>query len=459
MVYHIDKEVFAKNFLSGKDNKFLHKTNMRFNMFPFTGSTSDKVIDSFDNILGAFLRAVYSLEAPKEISRESIISDICKEIECDVQSQSALKTIIKDLYFIDEHTLRCSGINTYKYTESSKNDQKISEYLVSTICDIDVIKAALEKNSTSNNVLDTLVENHLPELGPKDNNVSYISLIPMIREYFTKDFIFLLKDKNTDYNEIIRLISYYYFFYTSQVILNINRFGAGPSEILPVFFCTEWERTSTSRDCYQRGWRQIDSKLKTMFSHAVLLEMLNQTSKECDEKYDYYKLINEYSLSSDEEKEQIFSEIEKLKKQYTAVYVEPDGFEYKNNNYTKGDLGSLIKAFFDDIMLQFASTLRNRVNDAYKNSFYMFCRNNYLQNRKKSGLMLILTEETLVLMTKVVIGDKKQIRLNTLFEEFHKRGIYMDKQTQESVVAFYEKLNLIEKKSDSGDAQYVKGIL
>ena len=291
MVYHIDKNVFAKNFLSGKDKKFLHKTNMRFNMFPFTASTSDEVTDSFDNILGAFLRSIYSLEALKEISRESIISDICNKVECDAQSKSALKSIIKDLYFIDEHTLRCAGINTYKFTESSKNDQKISEYLVSTICDTDVIKAALEENNTSNNVLDTLFENHLPELNHKVNNVGYISLISVIREYFTKDFIFLLKDKNSDYNEIIRLISYYYFFYTSQVILSINRFGAGQAEILPVFFCTEWERTSTSRDCYQRGWRQIESKLNTMFSHAVLLEMLNQTSTECDEKYSYYKLF------------------------------------------------------------------------------------------------------------------------------------------------------------------------
>lgn len=65
----------------------------------------------------------------------------------------------------------------------------------------------------------------------------------------------------------------------------------------------------------------------------------------------------------------------------------------------------------------------------------------------------------LVLMTKVSIGDKKQVRLNELFDEFRKRGIYLDNQSQESIVEFYEKLNLIEKKSDSGDAQYVKGIL
>ena len=73
--------------------------------------------------------------------------------------------------------------------------------------------------------------------------------------------------------------------------------------------------------------------------------------------------------------------------------------------------------------------------------------------------MLVLSEELLVLMTKVSVGDRKQVRLNELFDEFRNRGIYLDNQSQESIVEFYEKLNLIEKKSDSGDAQYVKGIL
>ena len=119
----------------------------------------------------------------------------------------------------------------------------------------------------------------------------------------------------------------------------------------------------------------------------------------------------------------------------------------------------LIKGFFDDIMLQFESTRRSRANDAYKSSFSSFCKNNFLKRFGRCGNMLVLSEELLVLMTKVAIGDRKQVRLNELFDEFRKRGIYLDKQSQESIVEFYEKLNLIEKKSDSGDAQYVKGIL
>ncbi len=456
-MYRIDQQVFNDNFLSGKDSQFSHKTNKLFNMFPFTASTQDKIVDSFDNILGAFLRMIYSLKAPKEINRDSIISKICEEVDCTPQDKVALKTIVKDLYFLDEHTLRCTGFNMFMYTASSKNDQKISEYLVRAICDSQEVKQALEESQTKNNLLDTLVEDYLPKLEPIDNKVNYITLIPEIKANFTKDLVFLIKDKNADYNDIIALISYYYFFYTSQVIMYLNKFCNGNPDITPIYFCAEWEKTSVTRDCFTRGWKVIDSKLKTMFSHAVLLEMLNQRAD--GNRYSYHDIWEEYIHSTDEDKKMIFTQVENLKRQYTTEYIEQDGFTFQAGNYETGNIDSLIKGFFDDIMLQFESTRRSRANDAYKSSFSSFCKNNFLKRFGRCGNMLVLSEELLVLMTKVAIGDRKQVRLNELFDEFRKRGIYLDKQSQESIVEFYEKLNLIEKKSDSGDAQYVKGIL
>ncbi|QWQ96652.1 DNA phosphorothioation-dependent restriction protein DptG [Clostridioides difficile] len=37
--------------------------------------------------------------------------------------------------------------------------------------------------------------------------------------------------------------------------------------------------------------------------------------------------------------------------------------------------------------------------------------------------------------------------------------MYFDRDSQSKVVELFEKLNIIEKKSDSGDAQYVRSIL
>lgn len=73
--------------------------------------------------------------------------------------------------------------------------------------------------------------------------------------------------------------------------------------------------------------------------------------------------------------------------------------------------------------------------------------------------MLNLSEETLIFLTKLCIKDQEQMRLKDVFGEMELRGVYLDNQSKEQAAIYYEKLNLIEKKSDSGDAKYVKRIL
>ena len=83
----------------------------------------------------------------------------------------------------------------------------------------------------------------------------------------------------------------------------------------------------------------------------------------------------------------------------------------------------------------------------------------YLKRRGRSGMMLNLSEETLIFLTKVCIKDQERMRLNDVFAEFEARGVFLDNHSKTEIMYYYEKLNLIEKKSDSGDAQYVKRIL
>lgn len=88
-----------------------------------------------------------------------------------------------------------------------------------------------------------------------------------------------------------------------------------------------------------------------------------------------------------------------------------------------------------------------------------FCKSRWVKNRKKSGLVLNLTERDVIFLTKICLRAEEKIRLNDLFKEYEKRGIYLDGTSKEYLQEFFTKLNLIDKKSDSGDAQYVKRIL
>ena len=73
--------------------------------------------------------------------------------------------------------------------------------------------------------------------------------------------------------------------------------------------------------------------------------------------------------------------------------------------------------------------------------------------------MLNLTEERLIFLTKLAIKNEEQLGLNEVFRQFELRGVFLDQPSKVELVNFYTKLNLIDKKSDSGDAQYVKRIL
>ena len=95
----------------------------------------------------------------------------------------------------------------------------------------------------------------------------------------------------------------------------------------------------------------------------------------------------------------------------------------------------------------------------YSEKFSDFCKSRFVKNRKKSGLTLNLTERDIIFLTKLAIQHDEKIRLNDLYKEYEKRGIYLDSTSKSLLQEFFTKLNLIDKKSDSGDAQYVKRIL
>ena len=64
----------------------------------------------------------------------------------------------------------------------------------------------------------------------------------------------------------------------------------------------------------------------------------------------------------------------------------------------------------------------------------------------------------LLVITTLCVKDKK-IKLNQLFKEYERRGLFFDRYSKNEIVKLLNELNLIDKKSDSGDAQYVKPIL
>ena len=82
----------------------------------------------------------------------------------------------------------------------------------------------------------------------------------------------------------------------------------------------------------------------------------------------------------------------------------------------------------------------------------------FLKRRGRYGYMFNITQEMLIFITSLCIKEEK-IKITQLFDEYERRGLFFDRDSREKIVELFNKLNLIDKKSDSGDIQYVKSIL
>ena len=153
-------------------------------------------------------------------------------------------------------------------------------------------------------------------------------------------------------------------------------------------------------------------------------------------------------------------EINKLLESYKRQIIDVDwsGIKYSNKD-SGNEAFNLVYKLFESVSYQFDNSARSRANEAYKNWYIKFVQANFGKRRGALGYNLNLTEEDIILMTKLCINNNEKLKLNTLFKELELRGMYFDRDSKEKIVQLYEKLSLLEKKSDSGDAQYVRSIL
>ena len=104
---------------------------------------------------------------------------------------------------------------------------------------------------------------------------------------------------------------------------------------------------------------------------------------------------------------------------------------------------------------QVETSTRDEINGKYAKALKELC-SDFIQSRGRSGRVLVLNQDQLMLLTNISIGNKDKLLMNDLMREFERRGFYLDKQSQQALVDFYERMGNVARMSDSGDAVYVR---
>lgn len=454
--YYIDFKKIKTTF-SINDKGLKHSQGNQIKLLPFVANEKTLVSD-FNGVLGTISRIISGKELKDEFNSKEFINNVVDQIgDFKEDSEEVFRDIIKNI-FMDEETLIDFDIRTMNYIVSTNADEKVARFLYSIFFTKKLNSLVLDKyEDRTGNILYDLALDNLPELGEKeyldDNYKCYLSFIS---DLFIKDFNFLAKDDELYKTSLKRLLEYYYMFYISQLATKLNKFEKidldNPE---PIYYTLNWESTSKNRTAYKFGWDKLKREVDSLFSHSITLELLNHHG--LDSQLGYLELFN---IFNDEDEVEIAKELEDVFQLYTQNIKDVNWETFRDAEKNSGNLAfNKVYNLFEAIEYQFKGTTRARANEAYRNWYVKFVYNNFAKRRGPLGYNLNFNEEDIILMTKICINKNDKLKLNTLFEEFEKRGIFFDRDSKIKIVELYEKLNLLEKKSDSGDAQYVRSVL
>ena len=464
MSYRLSVDSFDSTFAVKEDgSKLTHFSGKRFKLFPFIANNNSAPIYDLDTIVGRYISQIEKI-SPEKLTVDDLTEKLKEDTSIDVGMDELFHQVIKHMFFDKEGKIRPINLRMIAQIPCEESSAcKIADYLVDVLGDESILRASIKQASAKldeqSNVLEKFAMSKLASKPLSQTTVlPYQRITRAVQRKFESDFEYILGARNRTRDYLIPLLEFYYFTYTAQAIMQLNRFMSGEREhCVPLYFCLDWEKTSLNRLCYTQGWGVLQTALSRIFAHAIVLEILNQTAEDCG-PVDYIRL-NELVQTAENEDHRIAEEIKVLTDRYrNAINDCPEMKELKRREVGEDETAAEVRFLFDSVRTQFENTPRNRPYSSYADKFEEYSRK-YLKRRGRSGMMLNLTEETLIFLTKVCIKDQEKMRLNDVFTEFEARGVFLDNISKEQVMHYYEKLNLIEKKSDSGDAQYVKRIL
>lgn len=472
MDYIFNEDIFKKNFNfqelgedgSGTDAlRLRHNPDKNFRLFPYKVNKNERYfVRDISEVVSDFLKLVMGIES-NGIDNEKLMKKLKENIDIDENEIPIFETIIHKMFFRDGKFL-AKNIELYAYQPYSEN-KSIHNLAFFLYCVLGIgehehklILSLKEKHSK--NVLEDLVSQSILKCSKviNSNEKKYFPIIEGIQDKFKKDFEFMLLHDMTDLEDITALLDLYYFYYISQTAVVLDNFCSGNrKKTVEFYYALDWEKVSGNRKCCLNGWKGLQQKINHLFSHAITLELINQHDDE-SLMYDYI-MLGEYVADNQEKDREVACKIQRTEATYIECIGDYKKFSEIPEPFGKTETEKAIKHLFECVKEQFYNTKRTEANESYFMKFVNYAKGRWLKNRRKLGMVLNLTERDIIFLTKISLGDSDKIKLEELFREYNLRGIFLDNASKKLLQEFFTKLNLIDKKSDSGDAQYVKRIL
>lgn len=400
-----------------------------------------------------------ALRKLQEMPIDSIEEQSFDEVLEQLDFKDATAELFFESYIESERTIVSSGtiqdVSQLTAVPLSKNTNEVKgeKYLIHFVHDVFLHPYREEflkgiQSLEPNNLIFQLFSDEEAE-SKKGIQVLYAPKLQRLGEQFKQDFLLLLQHPSFLVQNIELLFAQYTFIAISQLVLQVSRMEQfDEEEWIPLYFFYQEEKSARWRDAYKWGYRMVRNELKNFYAHEHLLNIVSQA--DCIEPNAYYHDIQKVLKAAGPEAEKEY--IQSAEEWMTTVYcvIEESGRPFKPSD--------TIRELYREMYEQVKINIQEEVNSRYSKGFEELFNRFYYKHGGSLGKLNGLDQRQVMLLVAISVGTKR-LELNLLWDEFEKRGIFVDYKTKEVIVDLLDSLNYIEKKSDSGDAQYVKPIL
>lgn len=460
------------------EGKFVDKWMEGIKFLPFTSNPST-VFDkkcSLQGVTGEFFR-LWEGCGTQPIRTVGGILD--EKLNAYLASKGMPKTeiehfckIVKDVLFVDGNLnindsallkfqpyLPCNTDMVEKEQSKYKSGEiKIANYVYSMkSVSMKYPPASADNNLFINVLREALKGNGIPV---SDANLEEYYILPFIKTSFQKDFQWLMKQEAIVKTKYLSLFFYFYACYSVvQSVLSIKR--GNKTEVqekpIPMYFMLASEKASAGHDAVLRGWqyRFPQGTLEHLYGEVQTIDIVNSL---LGDKIGLYPelLAKMKEVPFTENKnvcETILDLLQEDKKQM---------FSHRNSESADGYNEILPRvASYEDFLEKlryicvgmqspsYVSRIKKKVTDLLGIRF--------LQSRRGYRVMVLDNEMLLFLIAMVTKNEKT--KLEDMYKLFLSYGICLNRSTRLLIEDYLLKLNLLDRKSDSGEAQYVKVVL
>lgn len=431
-------------------------------LVPFKTKTDRNTYDNFTGVLGHVSRLLTGTTMNK---KNSLFDELAKNLrskmeDCTESDFEVFLSIVKSIYFEDDKLMPVN-VKALNYIESNVTQQQVAEYIFSLFIENTGLQEKYNQMivDEDTNVLDELVFKSLEDNVSGGNDYIHAEcLLPYVKECFCADYEALIKNSQDYKSYALRMLAYYYYFYISQLAVKLMKFEkTDRNSIEPIYMTLNWEVVTKVRPGYEYGWKYVKDKLGHMFSHSVLMEMLSHNAD--DVHLDYIGMADKFSGT--DEDAFVAQEIEYICEQYkTWIPMDYDKCIHSSDKDGECEVANAVRRLFELIDYQFINGGRTSHYNGYNKKFIEFAQKNFGKSRGTLGYTIGVTESDIVMFTRVILANNSgRMKLSALFNEYEKRGLLFDRDSKKKITDLLSRMDLLEKRSDSGDAQYVKYVL